>query len=162
MPALNTELLRILAARGEMPVRELVLRVKRARNDYTDFYGLAALFHAGWIEVDTTEEGTSPRNWLGSDIQETAQDLCQISLPAGQKFQINGCDRVSWHDFPVTAFLSASGYRKLEEIDLMADDMRRRRKELLLTAAVAVAAALIGAYATAALSHDDGIVVFRG
>jgi hypothetical protein len=55
--------------------------------------------------------------------------FAQILLPEGESFEINGCTRESWHDFPVKVFSTAKGFLKLEEI-LEAEKRELRERKL--------------------------------
>ena len=55
--AVHENLLRLIANRGEMSAQEFVGKVTRVRGDYTDFYGVAAMLHSGYIFTDSTTEG---------------------------------------------------------------------------------------------------------
>src|SRR5690348_15573776 len=102
--SVNEELLRLLASKGEMPARDLALLVDRKNNDYTDFYGLAAMLQAGYLAIDATTElgGRKEYGTFGFDTQDIAVSLCQLALDRGESFTFNDCPRDSWHDFGVT------------------------------------------------------------
>lgn len=148
--AVNEERLRLLASRGEMPARELAVLVDRAKNDYTDFYGLAAMLHAGYMATDasTEQRDRTEHGALGFDTQGIAVSLCQLALPAGQSFVFNDCPRESWHNFPVTIFITSKGLLKLEELDQKAEARRQKRFDYWFAVAIAILAAVASGYFT--------------
>ncbi|UHQ18801.1 hypothetical protein LVB87_11475 [Lysobacter sp. KIS68-7] len=150
MTPAHENLLRLLAARGEMPGQELVLLVPRLRNDYTDFYGLAALMHAGYMfaDVGADERRRMERGPVGSDTQDTAVSLCQLSLPAGESFVFHDVGYESWHDFPVSICITSHGLLKVEELDQRAESRRQRRFDYWFAVAIAILAALASSFFT--------------
>ena len=148
--AANEKLLRLLASRGEMPARELAQLVARTKNDHTDFYGLAALLHAGYMATDssTEERGRTERGAFGFDTQDTSVSLCQLALEPGQSFTFNDCPRESWHDFPVKIFITSDGLLKLEELDQRAESRRQKRLDYWFAIGIAILAALASGYFT--------------
>ena len=152
--AVNEELLRLLATRGEMPARDFLLLVKRTQNDYTDFYGIAAMLHAGYMATDssTEERGRTERGAFGFDTQDTAVSLCQLSMAPGESFTFNECARESWHDFPVKIFITSDGLLKLEELDQKVESRRQKRFDYWFAVAIAVLAAVATGYFTSVFS----------
>ena len=148
--AVNEQLLRSLASRGEMPGRDLALLVDRVRHDYTDFYGLAAMLQAGYIATDasTEQQGRTEHGALGFDTQGIAVSLCQLALPAGESFRFNDCPRESWHNFPVKAFITSKGLLKLEELDQLATARRQKRFDYWFAVGIAILAAVATGYFT--------------
>jgi hypothetical protein len=155
--AVNEELLRLLATRGEMPARELLLRVKRTRKDYTDFYGVAAMLHAGYLATDSSSEegGKTIRGTFGFDTQDTSVSLCQLAMAPGESFTFNDCPRDSWHDFPVKIFITSDGLLKLEELDQRAETNRQKRFDYFFAVVIAILAALAGGYFTSYFSQPS-------
>lgn len=155
--AVNEELLRLLASRGEMPARELVQLVARVQSDYTDFYGLAAMLQAGYMATDSSSEvrGRTERGALGLDTQRTAVSLCQLALAPGEAFTFNDCARESWHDFPVKIFITSNGLLKLEELDQRAESRRQKRRDYWFAVAIAILAAVAGGYFTSVFSSQQ-------
>jgi beta-glucosidase/6-phospho-beta-glucosidase/beta-galactosidase len=152
--SVNEDLLRLLAMRGEMPARDLALMVDRKRNDYTDFYGLAAMLQAGYMATDSSTEldGRKEHGVLGLDMQETAVSLCQISMAPGTSFTFNDCPRESWHDFPVKIFITSNGLLKLEELDQREESRKQRRFDYIFAVVIAILAALASGYFTSIFS----------
>ena len=152
--AVNEDLLRLVASRGEMPARELALLVARQKNDYTDFYGLAAMLQAGYISTDSSAEqsGRKEHGSFGFDTQDIAVSLCQFTLPAGQSFTFNDCARDSWHDFPVKIFITSNGLLKLEELDQRVETRRQRRFDYWFAVAIAILAVIASGYFTSVFS----------
>lgn len=148
--AVHEELLRLIANRGEMPAQELVAKIARVRHDYTDFYGLAAMLHGGYISTDSTTNsgGEKKRGTLGLDTQSTAVSLCQLALPQGQSFTFNNCPRDSWHNFPVKIFITGQGLLKLEELDERAEAKRQKRFDYFFAVFIAILAAVAGGFFT--------------
>ena len=148
--AVNEELLRLVASHGEMSGQEVVSSVARPRNDYTDFYGLAAMLHGGYISTDSTSEsgGEKKRGTLGLDTQCTAISLCQLALPPGASFFVNDCPRESWHDFPLKIFITSRGLLKLEELDKEAAIKQQKRRDYYFAIFIAILAAVVGGFAT--------------
>ena len=146
----NEELLRLLATRGEMPARDLTLLVERKRNDYTDFYGLAAMLQAGYMATDSNTESRdrTEHGAFGLDMQDTAVSLCQLSMSPGESFTFDDCQMESWHDFPVKIFITSDGLLKLEELDQRVESRRQRRFDYLFAVAIAILAALASGYFT--------------
>ena len=161
--AVNEELLRLLALHGEMPARDFLLRVKRVRNDYTDFYGVAAMLHAGYLATDSSSEqrGEKIRGTLGFDAQDTCVSLCQIALPRGESFTFNDCPRDSWQDFPVKIFITSNGLLKLEELDQRAASDRQKRIDYIFAIAIAILAAIAGGFFTSYFSPPQQPIVIE-
>lgn len=155
--AYNEELLRTLATRGEMPIRDFLLQVKRLRNDHTDFYGVAAMLHGGYMSTDTTSEsgGEKMRGTLGIDTQSTAVALCQIALEPGQSFTQNDCPRESWHDFTANIFITIQGLLKLEALDENNSNRRKKRFDYFFAVLIAVFAAVSSGLATSYFSSPS-------
>jgi hypothetical protein len=155
MTPVYEDLLRLLAARGEMPGQELVRLVQRLRNDHTDFYGLAALMHAGYMSVDLSSEerGRIERGPFGFDTQDTAVCLCQLALPPGESFAFNDVARESWHDLPVKIFITSNVLLKLEELDQKSESRRQRRFDYWFAVAIAIFAALASGFFTRFFSY---------
>ena len=125
-PDTTRTLLELIATHGEMRGQDIVKHVRRDRGDYTDFYPLAGLMHAGFVACDTSFEATGqPKlpNSLGPTTLDAAVAFCQMSLPAGESFTIEGCPRESWHDFAVRIFLTGPGYLKLDALRENADQI---------------------------------------
>lgn len=150
LSAVYEDLLRLLASRGEMPAQELVVKVPRNSNDYTDFYGLAAMLHSGYISTDSTTEsrGEKRRGTLGLDMQDTAVFLCQLALPRGESFTFNECPRDSLYDFPLKVFITSTGLLKLEELAQRAETKRQKRFDYFFAVFIAILAAVAGGFAT--------------
>ena len=148
--AIHEDLLRLLAERGEMPAQEFVARVVRKRNDYSDFYGVAAMLHSGLISTDSMSEtaGEKQRGTLGPDSQSTAVLLCQLALPRGQSIKLNGCARDSLHSLPLKVFITAQGLFKIEEIDERARVQKEKRFDYAFAVFIAILAAAAGGFAT--------------
>jgi hypothetical protein len=141
--ALNEDVLRHVALVGEIAGRDLVKKVVRSRNNYTDFYGIAAMIHSGYIAADTADGAP-----FGGDVQETATMLCQLSLAKGESFTFNGCARDSWWDFPVTFFITGPGVLKIEQLDERRASKLQKRKDYIVSALVAILAAVLSSTAT--------------
>lgn len=143
----NIQLLEQLADRGQMSANEFLKGVPRTHGEYVDFYSAAALLHAGYVSTDSTTEsgGEKKRGTLGIDTRDTAIFLQQLMLPKGDKFQIDGCPRESAIDFPVTFFITADGYLKLEELNEKKANQRQQRLNYLMSFLVAVVAAVLSA-----------------
>jgi hypothetical protein len=137
-----------------MPAQEFVAKVARNRNDYTDFYGLAAMLHSGYISTDSTTEfgGEKRHGTLGLDMQSTAVSLCQLVLPRGESFTFNKCPQDSWHDFPLKVFITGAGLLKLEELDQRAETKRQKRFDYFFAVFIAILAAVSGGLATSYLT----------
>ena len=146
----HESLLRLIAKCGEMRAQDLVAKVARNKGDYTDFYGLAAMLHAGYLATDSTTEssGEKRRGTLGLDAQSTAVSLCQLALPKGESFTFNDCPRDSWHDFALNFFITSQGILKLEELDERADSKRQKRFDYFFAVFIAILAAVAGGLAT--------------
>lgn len=144
-------LLELIAEHGEMRGQDLVTHVCRLRGDYTDFYPLAGLMHAGFVACDTTfKPPGQPEllNSLGSSTQDAAIAFAQLALPAGEAFQIEGCVRESWHDFPIRFFLTGPGYLKLDLLREQTDEVVRKRRDHWIALGIAIVAAIVSATAT--------------
>lgn len=152
--AYNEELLKSVATKGEMPIREFLLKVARPRNDYTDFYGVAAMLHGGYISTDTTHrfDGETVRGALGVDTKSTSITLCQIALEPGQSFIENELPRESWHEFPAKIFITALGLLKLEEIHERNSTRTQKRFDYVFAIFIAILAAAAGGIATSYFS----------
>jgi len=137
-----------------MPGQELVRLVPRVRNDHTDFYGLAALMHAGYMfaDVSAEEHRRIERGPVGNDTQDTAVSLYQLALPVGQSFTFHDVSHESWHDFPVNFFITSNGMLKLEELDQRAEMRKQRRFDYWFAVAIAILAALASSFFTSLLS----------
>jgi hypothetical protein len=146
----HQSLLRLVAERGEIRAQDLVAKVERKNGDYTDFYGLAAMLHAGYITTDSTFEsgGEKRRGTLGLDTQGTAVSLCQLALPKGESFTFNECARDSWHDAELKIFITSDGLLKIEELDDRAKNKRQRRFDYIFAVFIAILAAIAGGLAT--------------
>ena len=146
----HENLLRLVAKRGEMRAQDLVAKVARQNDDYTHFYALAAMLHAGYISTDSTIEsgGEKKRGVLGLDTQSTAVALCQLALPEGESFTFNECPRDSWHNFPIKFFITSDGLLKLEELDERGDGKRQKRFDYFFAVFIAILAAVVGGFAT--------------
>ena len=141
-------LLEAINSEGEMPAKDLLALVPRRTNDYRDFFVAANLMHAGYFDFDAgTEKHTNP---LGANSQETAINFAQIMLPEGESFEINGCPRNSWHDFPVKAFSTAKGYLKLEEViedeKREEKDRRQKRKDYFMSILTGIIVAVVASW----------------
>lgn len=145
----NENLLRLIATNGEMSSQDLVAKIARPKGNYTDFYGLAAMLHAGYISTDsvTEEGGEKSRGTLGLDAQSTAVFLCQLALPKEEIFTFNDCLRESTHDFPVKFFITFNGLLKIEELDARIESNRQKRLDYFFTALIAIVAAVISGLA---------------
>jgi len=143
----NKQLLEKLAERGQMSASEFLNGVPRTRGDYVDFYSVATLLHAGYVSTNSSVEsnGEIRRGTLGLDTQTTAIFLQQLMLPIGESFQINGCPRESACNVPVTFFITADGYMKLEELAEKKANRRQRRFDYLMSFLLAIFAALLSA-----------------
>jgi hypothetical protein len=152
--AYNEELLKSLASKGEMPIREFLLKVNRPRNDYTDFYGVSAMLHGGYISTDTTHlsDGKMVRGTLGIDTKSTSIVLCQIALEPGQSFIENELPRESWHDFSAKVFITTQGLLKLEEINENNSARSQKRFDYVFAIFIAILAAAAGGIATSYFS----------
>lgn len=152
--AYNEELLKSVASKGEMPIREFLLKVARTRNDYTDFYGVAAMLHGGYISTDTTHTSDEERvrGALGVDTKSTSITLCQIALEPGQSFIENELPRESWHESPAKIFITALGFLKLEEINERKLNRTQKRFDYFFAVFIAILAAVAGGIATSYFS----------
>jgi hypothetical protein len=152
--AYNEELLRLLASHGEMPIREFLLKVKRLRNDYTDFYGVAAMLHGDYMSTDTTTDsaGEKTRGTLGINTLDSAVALCQITLEPGESFMLNDCPRDSWYDFTAKIFITSQGFLKLEELDDKNSSKVQKRLDYVFAIFIAILAAIAGGIATSYFS----------
>ena len=125
--------------------------VPKRKGDFTDFYALAALFDAGYIETDSEFDngGVKGRGMFGASAKDNARTLYQISVPPGHTYMVNDCPRESWHDIDVSVFLTGLGILKLEQI--LADDLaeRVRNTNYRISLLTAVLAAMVSAYFTA-------------
>jgi hypothetical protein len=150
IPSKYEELLRQIAFHGEIPAQEFAVKAARKNNDYTDFYGLAAMLHSGYISTDCKTEsgGEETHGTLGKDMQETAVSLCQFALPLGETFTFNECPRKSWQDFPVKVFITGTGLLKIEELNQRTEAKRQKRFDYVVTILIAIFAAIIGGLAT--------------
>jgi hypothetical protein len=146
--SLPEDLLKILGAQGEMKAQEFLKQVPRVRGNYLDFYPVAVLLHARYISTDSTTErsGTKVIGTLGLNAQDTAIFLCQLTLPPGESFQFNNCPRDSAHNFPVTLFMTAEGYLRLDELEQRRVERNRKRNDYIVSLTVAVLVALISSY----------------
>lgn len=146
----NENLLRLIATNGEMSAQDLVTKIDRRKGDYTDFYGLAAMLHAGYISSSSVSEvgGGKSRGTLGFDTQNTAVFLCQLALPKGESFTFNECPRDSAHDLPLQFFITFSGLLKIEELDAHLEIKRQKRRDYFVTALIAIVAAVVGGLAS--------------
>lgn len=145
------EYLDLIARYGEMRGQDVVKHVVRTRGDYTDFYELAGLMHAGFIACDTTvqmPEQPKQFNSLGPATIDAAIALAQLALPRGESFHIENCLRESWHDFPVRIFLTGAGYLKLDELAKEEDDVRRMRHGYWIALGIAVVTSIVSVAAT--------------
>src|SRR5947207_15222760 len=88
-------LLALLAVRGEMDAQTFLAAVSRPRTDYSDFFQVAALLHAGYIGTDSITEirGEKIPGRLGATTRDTSIFLCQLMLKPGESFEIDGCPR---------------------------------------------------------------------
>lgn len=144
-------LLELIAEHGEVRGQDLVSHVRRQRGDYTDFYPLAGLMHAGFIACDTTfKPPGQPEilNSLGPSTQDAAIAFAQLALPAGETIQIEGCARDSWKDFPVRIFLTGPGYLKLDQLREQSEEIARKRRDHWIALGIAIVAAVVSAAAT--------------
>ncbi|QNN47484.1 hypothetical protein H9L17_04925 [Thermomonas brevis] len=144
------KLLRLVAGRGEIRAQELVAKVDRKHGNYTDFYTLAAMLHAGYITTDSTFEsgGEKRRGTLGLDTQGTAVSLCQLALAKGESFTFNECARDSWHDAELKIFITSAGLLKVEELDERTENKRQKRFDYFFAIFIAILAAIAGGFAT--------------
>ena len=155
MTPVHEGLLRLLATRGEMPGQELALLVQRLRNDHTDFYGLAALMHAGYMSTNSSTEARRriEQGFFGFDTHDTSVCLCQLALPPGKSFAFNDTTRESWHDLPVNIFITSNGLLKLEELDQKAELRRQKRFDYWFAVAIAILAALASGFFSSFFSY---------
>lgn len=146
----NEDILRLLALNCEMLAIDLLKHVKRVHNDHRDFYGVAAMLHAGQLETDSTStrKGYDASKKLGFDTQDIAVALCQLTLAPGETYSFNGDVRDSWHDFPVRIFITSNGLQKLEEINKDDKARRQKRNDYIWAFFIAIVAAIVGALAT--------------
>lgn len=144
----NEQLLKTLAVNGEMEIRDFLKQVDRSRNDYTDFYGVAAMLHGGYISTDTTTTDEPIRGALGIDSQCTAITLCQIALEPGQFFIENKLPRESWYDFSAKIFITIQGLLKLEELERYNSSLQQKRFDYLFTIFVAIFTAIVTSLVT--------------
>ena len=145
---MTEKLMRFLAARGEMPAQEFLEKVPRTRGDYLDFYPIAALLHAKYISTDSTTEsaGKKVEGQLGVTMKKTAVFLCQLTLPSGKSFQIDGCVRESACDFPVNVFITSEGYLRLDELEQRKVERNRKRVDYAVSLVIAVSVAILSSY----------------
>jgi hypothetical protein len=140
---LNEDLLRHIALVGEITGQDLARKVVRIRKDYTDFYGVAAMIHSGYIAANTAK-GTS----FGNDVRVTATMLCQLSLAKGESFTFNDCPRDSMWDFPIVFFITGEGVLKLEQLEEKRAAAIQKRNDYIVSALVAILAAALSTTAT--------------
>jgi hypothetical protein len=142
---LASESLKKLGLIGEMKAQEFLADVPRPRGDYVDFYPIAALVHAGYICSDSVTEshGQTITGKIGVNTHETAVMLCQLALPAGQSFEIDGSPRESWHGFPMRLFMTAEGYLRLDELEKRRKERNRKRIDYFVSFVAAVIVALL-------------------
>jgi hypothetical protein len=151
---INRKILEAVSEKGELAIQDLLKVVPRPKGNHLDFYPLAILLHAGYLQTDTTTE----RNWghvrtteigkLGFDTKESAQTLFQISLPKGESFVVNKVPRESWCDAEIVIFLTANGAIKLEEIQDNIASKKEKFMDYRVSLLIAVLAALISSTAT--------------
>jgi hypothetical protein len=146
----NQSLLRALAMRGEMSAREFLAMVPRKTLGHTDFYGVAALLHGGFVSTDTTWgvgklEG---RGTLAEDMLNTAVHLCQMTLKKGESFSLHGCPRDAWDPSDVSFFVTPQGLLKLEELDAKTANDKERRFDRWYAFGLAIVAAVAGGWAS--------------
>ena len=136
---MTEELMRFLAVRGEMPAQEFLKMVPRTRGDYLDFYPVAALLHAKYISTNSTnDEGK-----LAPTMQKLAVVLCQLMLPIGESFQIDGCARESWCNFAVNVFITSEGYLRLDELEQRKLERNRKRMDYVVSLVIAIFIAIL-------------------
>lgn len=142
-------LLEVLAAHGEMKGQEFLKHVPRKRGDYLDFYPVASLLHAAYITTDSTTNtgrGHTIDGKLGENTHATAVLLCQLMLPPDDTITIDGVTRTSAHDFPISIFMTAEGYLRLDELEQRRADRKRKRIDYMVSLGVAVLVALLSSY----------------
>lgn len=151
---INQRLLEAVSEKGELEIQELLNVVPRIKGTYLDFYPLAILLHAGYLQTDTTTERmwghvrSTENEKLGFDTKETAQTLFQIALPKGESFIVNKVVRESWCDAEIVIFLTANGAMKLEEIQDKRASKKEKFTDYRVSLLIAVLAALVSSAAT--------------
>jgi len=145
----NEEILKLLSINCEMFATDLLKHVRRVHNDHRDYYGVAALLHAGYLETDSISRRPehAPNQKFGFDTQDIAVSLCQLMLPEGMTYNFNGDIRESWHNFPVRIFITSNGLQKLEEIEKNNKSRRQKRHDYAWAFLIAIVAAVAGAVA---------------
>lgn len=146
--AMIEELMRFLAAQGEMSAQEFLKKVPRIRGDYLDFYPIAALLHANYINTDSTVEsaGKVVDGQLGVTMKKTAVFLCQLMLPVGESFYIDGCARESACNFPLNVFITSEGYFRLEELEQRNIERVRQREAYIISLGIGVFLAILSSF----------------
>lgn len=132
-----------------MRAQEFLALVPRIRGDYMDFYPVAALMQAGYINSDSTHDrgGEKVRGKFGLSTKHSAEFMCQLVLPPGEVLTIEGFPpRESAHDFPVNLFITSEGYLRLDELRERRLDRRTKRIDYLMAFMVAIVVALISSY----------------
>jgi hypothetical protein len=149
--AVSEKLLQVIALHGEMPARKFLASVPRPRGDYLDFYPAAALLHAGYVSTDSTSRTGDDKvvGKLGMNTKDTAVILCQLMLNPGESFEVDGNPRHSWHNFPLTFFITAEGLLRLDELARRRADKAQKRVDYIMAFLVAVVASILSSY----LSH---------
>lgn len=151
---INRKLLEAVSEKGELAIQDLLKVIPRPKGNHFDFYPLAILLHAGYIQTDSSSERTWGRDKttefgkLGFDTKDTAITLRQISLPKGEKFTFNNVARESWCDLEINVFLTANGAIKLEEINDKMLAKQEKFRDYRVSLLIAVLAALVSSAAT--------------
>jgi len=139
---LHQHLLQAVSEKHEVSLAELLQLVPADKNTHLDFYPLAVLLHAGYLQTDTTtslgslDEKNFPdkRGRLGFDTRETALLLFDVSKDS------------KWAT-EVRVFLTASGNLKLEEIQERQAAIQAKQTDYRMSLLIAVLAALISSSA---------------
>jgi hypothetical protein len=139
---IHQHLLQVVSVKHEIVLSELLTLVPANTKTHLDFYPLAVLLHAGYLQSDTTtssgalDEKNFPdkRGRLGFDTRETALLLFDVSKDS------------KWAT-EVRVFLTASGNLKLEEIQERQAALRAKQTDYRMSLLIAVLAALISSSA---------------
>lgn len=135
---LHQQLLQAVSEKREVSLAELLKLVPAETETHLDFYPVAVLIHAGYLQTDTTTSSGSldeknfpdKRGRLGFDTRETALLLFDVSKDS------------EWANV-ARIFLTADGNLKLEEIQEREAARLEKRMDYRVSLLIAVLAALI-------------------
>lgn len=131
-------LLRMVAENYQITLAELYAKMPPSKGEPKDFYPLALLNHAGFIEFSVTQTGSEGLNREGC-VGRTA--YYGAGLLAAWCLKDEHAD---WRTH-VQVSLTAKGLLKLEELANREEARQVKRTDYFITATVAISAAMLAA-----------------